>query len=91
MATLMSLGNCRAAAKIMGAKSKMEVPMRRWVTVTLAGVAAAATFTLGIAPASAATRFTCTRTVHHHIVKVTVRRDRAEDALEAHGFRCTRG
>ncbi len=65
--------------------------MRRWVTVVLAGATAAATFALGVTSASAATKFTCTRTAHHHTVKVTVRRDRAEDALEAHGFSCTAG
>ena len=63
--------------------------MRRWVTVTLTGAVAAGTLALGVIPASAATKFTCTRTAHHHTVKVTVRHDRAEDALEAHGFRCT--
>jgi hypothetical protein len=63
--------------------------MRRLVTVALAGATAAATLALGVTSASAATKFTCTRTVHHHKVTVHVRNDRAEDALSAHGWTCT--
>jgi hypothetical protein len=63
--------------------------MRRLVTVALAGATAAATIGLGVTSASAATKFTCTRKVHHHTVTVHVRHDRAEDALSAHGWTCT--
>jgi hypothetical protein len=65
--------------------------MRRWTTVTLVAATAVGTLALGVGSASAATKFTCTRTAHHHTVKVTVRHDRAEDALEAHGFTCSAG
>jgi hypothetical protein len=63
--------------------------MRKWIAVTLAGAGAVATLALGTGSASAATKFTCTKTAHHMTVTATVRSDRAEDALEAHGFTCT--
>jgi hypothetical protein len=63
--------------------------MRRWIAVTLAGATAAATLALGATSVSAATKFTCTRKADGHTATVTVRSDRAEDALEAHGFTCT--
>jgi hypothetical protein len=78
-------------AKASEAKSMEEIPMRRLVTLNLAAATAAGTLALGVGSASAATKFTCTRTAHHHTVQVTVRSDRAEDALEAHGFRCSAG
>jgi hypothetical protein len=63
--------------------------MHRWIALMLAAASAVATFALGVNTASAATKFTCTRTAHHKTVTVMVRSDRAEDALEAHGFTCT--
>ena len=63
--------------------------MRKWVTVTLAGAGAVATLALGIGSASAATKYSCTKTVHGKTSTAMVRSDRAEDALEAHGFTCT--
>jgi uncharacterized protein (DUF1786 family) len=63
--------------------------MRKWVAVTLAGVSAAATLGLGVGPASAATKYTCTKMVNGHTVTVHVARNRVEDRLEHHGFTCT--
>jgi hypothetical protein len=63
--------------------------MRKWIAVTLAGAGAAATLALGIGPASAATTYTCTKTADGQTVTAKVHTDRAEDALEAHGFTCT--
>jgi hypothetical protein len=68
-----------------------EVFMRRWVAVAIAGACAAAPLALGVTSASAATTYTCTKTVHGQTATVKVHRDRAEDALEAHGFTCSRG
>ena len=62
--------------------------MRKWIAVTLAGAGTAATLALGIGSASAATKYTCTKTAHGKAVTATARTDRAEDALEAHGFTC---
>ena len=63
--------------------------MRKWIAVTLVGAGAAATLALGVGSASAATTYTCTKTVHGMTSTATVRSDRAEDALEVHGFTCT--
>lgn len=63
--------------------------MRNWIAVTLAGAGAVAMLALGVGSASAATKFTCTKTVHGKTATATVRPDRSEDALEAHGFTCT--
>jgi hypothetical protein len=63
--------------------------MRRWVAVMLAGASVAATLALGVSTASASARYTCTRKAAGHTATVTVRTDRAEDSLEAHGFTCT--
>jgi hypothetical protein len=63
--------------------------MRRWIAVAAAGASVAATLALGIAPASGATKYVCTKKADGNTVTVTVHRNRAEDALEAHGFTCT--
>jgi hypothetical protein len=44
---------------------------------------------VGAGSASATTTFTCTRKADGRTATVKVTSDRAEDALEAHGFRCT--
>ncbi|HEY3946861.1 MAG TPA: hypothetical protein VGL78_16670 [Solirubrobacteraceae bacterium] len=65
--------------------------MRKRVVIALASASAAASLAFGAASASATTTFHCTRTVdHNRTVHVTVKGDKAEDALEAHGFSCTR-
>jgi hypothetical protein len=63
--------------------------MRRWIAVAAAGASIAATLALGIAPASAATKYVCTKKADGQTATVTVFTNRAEDALEAHGFTCT--
>jgi len=63
--------------------------MRRWIAVALVGASAATTLALGVTSASATTKFMCTKKADGQTVTVTVRNDRAEDALSAHGFTCT--
>jgi hypothetical protein len=63
--------------------------MHRWIAVAAAGASLAATLAVGIAPASAATKYVCTKKPDGQTTKVTVFTNRAEDALEHHGFTCT--
>lgn len=63
--------------------------MRRVLLIALASASAAAGVAFGVGSASALTAFHCTRQTRHGTVHTTVRGDRAEDALEAHGFSCT--
>ena len=65
--------------------------MHKRVVVALASASAAASLAFGAASAFATTTYHCWRHVDSRTVHVTVKGDRAEDALEAHGWTCTRG
>jgi hypothetical protein len=62
--------------------------MRRWIAIAVTAGSVAVSVGLWVAPASAATVYRCTMKSDGHTTVVFVRTDKAEDALEAHGFTC---
>jgi hypothetical protein len=63
--------------------------MRKRVVIALASASAAASLAFSASSALASKIYHCTRHTRHGTVHVNVRTNRAEDALEAHGFTCT--
>jgi hypothetical protein len=63
--------------------------MRKSIAAVVVAACAAAPLALGVTSASATAKFTCTRINHGHKVTVMLRKNRAEDAHEAHGWTCT--